>query len=117
MTALITSGEQSHPNLFTTLNKALVQGEEVHAIDLLSNIHRSYYKAYKQSKCYDDALKHLELFIDLEKKLHKDALAQRVQNLEISFMHISILSANLFVFTSTFGSNVPFSCFFFSFTA
>ncbi|MCW3108212.1 MAG: ATP-binding region ATPase domain protein [Segetibacter sp.] len=71
--------------LFTLLNKALQLGEEVNALDLLSKIHHSYYNVYKQYKCYEDALKHLELYIEVEKKLHKDALAQRVQNLEISY--------------------------------
>jgi two-component system NtrC family sensor kinase len=77
--------DENRPRVFGLLNTVSQLGQEVNALDLLSKIHYLYYKVYKQLTCNDDALSHLELYIEVEKKLHKDALAQKVQNLEISY--------------------------------
>ncbi|MBC7745822.1 MAG: tetratricopeptide repeat protein [Flavobacterium sp.] len=70
--------------LLGLLGKALILGHEVNALDLLSKIHFSYYSLYKLYECFKDALSHLELFIEFEKKLHKEAVSERIQNLEIT---------------------------------
>jgi signal transduction histidine kinase len=70
--------------LFERLFKALKIAEEIQAVDLLSKIHLAFYESYKLCENYGEALTHLELHIDIEKELHKDAINQKVLNLEIS---------------------------------
>jgi len=70
--------------LFERLFKALKIAEEIQAVDLLSKIHLAFYESYKLCENYGEALTHLELHTDIEKELHKDAINQKVLNLEIS---------------------------------
>ena len=70
--------------LFEGLFKALKIAEEIKAADLLGKVHRALYESYKRLENYEDAIKHLELYINAEKELHKDAISQKVANLEIS---------------------------------
>jgi len=70
--------------LIGMLEKALKIAEEVKATDLLSKTHFALYDSYKICNEYEFALSHLELHISLEKQLHKDAINQKMINLEIS---------------------------------
>jgi len=70
--------------LFEGLFKVLKIAEEIKAADLLGKTHWALYESYKLCGNYGDALTHLELHINIEKELHKDAISQKVQNLEIS---------------------------------
>jgi two-component system, NtrC family, sensor kinase len=66
------------------INKSLQIAEEVKAIDLLSKTHFALYETYKICNEYEQSLSHLEFHISLEKQLHKDAINQKMINLEIS---------------------------------
>ncbi len=68
---------------FQLLQKAIQRAEEVGALDLLAKVHWQYYKSYKDCDLSKQALRHLEQYGELEKKLHKDTLNQKVLNLEI----------------------------------
>jgi two-component system NtrC family sensor kinase len=70
--------------LFKGLFKVLKIAEEIRAADLLSKTHWALYESFKLCENYGDALTHLELHISIEKELHKDAISQKVLNLEIS---------------------------------
>ena len=70
--------------LFEGLFKALKIAEEIRAVDLLGKTHWALYERYKIAENYREALSHLELHINIEKELHKDAFNQKVLNLEIS---------------------------------
>jgi two-component system NtrC family sensor kinase len=67
------------------LDEALQLGNEINASDILSKIHFSYYSIQKHFHCFKEALLHFELFMEAEKKLHKNALNEKIQNLEISY--------------------------------
>ena len=66
------------------LNSALTISEELNMIDLLSRtwFHLSAY--YKQQGNYEEALRHLNLHLNLEKEFHKNTITQKVSNLEIT---------------------------------
>jgi len=66
------------------LNNALKISEDLKMLDLLSQsrLHLSEY--YKHRGNYKEALMHLDLHISLEKEFHKNAIAQKVSNLEIT---------------------------------
>ena len=66
------------------LTEALRLGNEIKAQDLLANIQFQFYNCYKQSGDYQKALESLEIFNRLEKELHRDALAEKVVNLQIT---------------------------------
>lgn len=75
---------ENREELLGMIEKALLIGEEVKAPDLLSKTHFTFYESYKIFREYNPALSHLELYISLEKQLHKDAISQKMMNLEIS---------------------------------
>jgi C4-dicarboxylate-specific signal transduction histidine kinase len=66
------------------ISAALKITEEIKAIDLSSKAQLCMHLFYKQNGDFENALKHLELHIHLEKEVHKNAVAQKVLNLEIS---------------------------------
>ncbi|MES1213919.1 MAG: tetratricopeptide repeat protein [Bacteroidota bacterium] len=66
------------------LFKALNIAQETKALDLLGKTHFALYEHYKNAGKHEDALNHLEHYITNEKELHKDAIRQKVLNLEIS---------------------------------
>jgi len=76
--------DQDKETVLELLSKASELVQEVNALDLLSKIHFDYYRFYKLSDLYKESLSHFELFMEVEKKLHKEALDERIQNLEIS---------------------------------
>ncbi|MEO5984150.1 MAG: tetratricopeptide repeat protein [Ferruginibacter sp.] len=70
--------------LFERLFKVLKIADEISAVDLLSKTHYALYETYKLGGSYEEAIKHLELHINIENELHKDTINQKVLNLEIS---------------------------------
>jgi two-component system, NtrC family, sensor kinase len=70
--------------IFEVLSAALVLAEEIKAVDLLSKTHHYFYDTYKKGSDFKQALKHLELNIDLEEVIHKNTITQKVLNFEIS---------------------------------
>ena len=75
------SGKQASHAFF---NNALDIAEELKMLDLLSRIRFQLAGHYREQGNYEEALKHLELHISLEKEFHKNAITQKVLNLEIS---------------------------------
>jgi signal transduction histidine kinase len=76
--------EEEKESLFEGLFKAMKIAEDIKAIDLLAKMHGALYESYKLCENHAEALKHLEFQIDIEKELHKDAINQKVLNLEIT---------------------------------
>ena len=70
--------------LLQLLLKALSIAKEVKSTNLLSKIHYVLYKQYNITEDYKTALTHLESHYDLEKQLHKDAVDQKIVNIEIT---------------------------------
>ncbi len=70
--------------LFERLSKAFEIDGEIKALDLTGKIHLALYESHKLCFNYKEALHQLELHINIEKQLHKDAITQKVLNLEIS---------------------------------
>ncbi|MGQ0740404.1 MAG: tetratricopeptide repeat-containing sensor histidine kinase, partial [Bacteroidota bacterium] len=70
--------------VFTWLSNALHITQEIKGLDLLSKTRFALYDYFKQEEKFKEAIEQLELHIDLEKELHKNAISQKVQNLEIS---------------------------------
>lgn len=70
--------------IFEWLSSALIIAAEIKALDLLSKTRYQLYGYYKGAGNPDEALRQLEIHIDLEKELHKNSITQKVQNLEIS---------------------------------
>ena len=70
--------------MFDGLFNALKIAEQIKAVDLLSKTHWALYQSYKLTEESSLALAHLELYINIEKELHKDAINQKVLNLEIA---------------------------------
>ena len=66
------------------LNNALQIAEETKMLDLLSRTHFQLSGYYKQDGNYEDAVKHLEAHINLEKEFNKNAIRQKVLTLEIT---------------------------------
>ena len=69
---------------FELVNDALKLGNEIRANDLLADIHYGFYEICKKTRLYNDALVHLETYINLEKEIHNAAITQKTINLEIS---------------------------------
>ena len=74
----------SFPLLLEKAATALKIAEEIKATDLLSRAHFILYDIYKTGGEFQQALSQLELHINLEKQLHKDAINQKIVNLQIS---------------------------------
>ena len=67
------------------LTAALEISEEIKAYDLVSKTQFYLYEYYKHKEDFNEAVKHLELYIQFEKDLHKNTINQKVVNLEISY--------------------------------
>ncbi|HEX6847227.1 MAG TPA: tetratricopeptide repeat protein, partial [Chitinophagaceae bacterium] len=76
------------------LNDALKIAEEIKALDLLSKTRFHLYEYYKTGEDFKEALKNLDLYTQLEKEFHKNAIAQKVANLEISHKAETISQRN-----------------------
>jgi two-component system, NtrC family, sensor kinase len=70
--------------IFEWLGNALSISEEIKGPDLLSKTRFALYEYYKQEEKFKEAIEQLELHIQLEKVLHKNAIDQKMLNLEIS---------------------------------
>lgn len=66
------------------LSEGLRLGNEIKAKDTLSKIHKGYYQVLKQSERYEEALKHYEEHVALDKEMHNEAMSKKVVDLEIS---------------------------------
>ena len=66
------------------LNNALQVAGETKMLDLLSRTHFHLSGYYKQEGNYENAVKHLEAHINLEKEFNKNAIGQKVLTLEIT---------------------------------
>jgi signal transduction histidine kinase len=69
---------------FRLLEKAFLLAEETKALDLLAKVRFSFYQLNKRHNRFEEALLHLEKYNSLEKELHRDALNQKIINIEIS---------------------------------
>jgi signal transduction histidine kinase len=78
------SGEANEDATLLLLTEALAIGNDIKAQDLLAKIHFHFYTHYRQKGEYQQALESFEAFQQLEKKLHKEALAEKVVNLQIT---------------------------------
>ena len=70
---------------FERLTESLAIAEELKGIDLLSKIQWRLFLHYRQLGDHRNAINHLESHCSLEKELHKNAIAQKVFSLEISY--------------------------------
>ncbi|MES2890897.1 MAG: tetratricopeptide repeat protein [Bacteroidota bacterium] len=70
-------------NPFDLLDIALKSGEEIRSVDLLSKIHRGFYKVAKHFDRHQEALEHIEQNIALEREMHSASMQQKILNLEI----------------------------------
>ena len=77
----IVPGNHNVPEILST---ALKMAESRKMLDLLSQSHRQLSDYYREREDYAEALRQLELHVILEKEFHKNAIAQKVQNLEIT---------------------------------
>jgi len=66
------------------LSRALQIAEQTKALDLLSKAKFYLYEYYKRNGDFKQAIEQLEMHISAEKELHKNAINQKVLNLEIS---------------------------------
>ena len=74
----------SLPLLLEKARSALKIAEEIKATDLLSRAHFILYDIYKTAGEFQQALPQLEQHINLERQSHKDAINQKIVNLQIS---------------------------------
>ncbi len=58
--------------------------EDIKAVDLLSKTQLALYEYYKRTENYNEAIKNLELHINLEKEFHKKSIDQKISSLEIT---------------------------------
>ena len=73
-----------HNKVLEVLNNALQIAEETKMLDLLSRTHFHLSGYYKQGGNYQEAVKHLEAHVNLEKEFNKNAIGQKVLTLEIT---------------------------------
>lgn len=66
------------------LKDSLTISKEIKAHDLASKAYHGLYQHYKTNQNFSQAIEHLEQHIQLEKELHKDAINEKLLNLEIS---------------------------------
>ena len=66
------------------LSGALQIAEQTKSLDLLSKARSCLYEYYKRNGDFKQAIGQLEMHISAEKELHKNAINQKVLNLEIS---------------------------------
>ena len=74
---------ENQQEIFDKLLAASVIAKEINTPDLLSKIHFQLYKYYERIKNFEEAFSHLQLYMELEKQLHKDAINQKIANFEI----------------------------------
>jgi len=84
MADLYTTDTGQDAKIFERLSHALKIAEEIKAQDLFSKANYHLYKYYRRKENYKQSLVHVEAYLQTEKELHKNAIAQKVLNLEIS---------------------------------
>ena len=70
--------------IFEWISVALNIADEIKAQDLLSKAYLNLHEYYSRKGNYKESLVQLEAHLRIEKELHKNAINQKVQNLEIS---------------------------------
>ncbi|HJS53286.1 MAG TPA: tetratricopeptide repeat protein, partial [Chitinophagaceae bacterium] len=75
---------ENDKNVVEWLRNSLKIAEEIKALDLLSKARYHLYDYYRQKGDFEAALENLDLHTNLEKEFHKNAIDQKVSNLEIS---------------------------------
>ncbi len=78
------SANNKNKQVLQWLTEALDIAEQTGALDLLSKAHLYFYEYYKRTGDFEKAIGQLELHNSTEKVLHKNAINQKVLNLEIS---------------------------------
>lgn len=78
----IVSGDNK---VLALLDEALKVAEDLKMLDLLSQTRLQLSEYHKHHGNYKEALMHLDSHINLEKEFHKNAIAQKVSNLEITY--------------------------------
>ncbi|MES1221100.1 MAG: tetratricopeptide repeat protein [Bacteroidota bacterium] len=73
-----------HNKVLEVLNNALQIAEETKMVDLFSRTHFHLSGYYKQDGNYEEAVKHLEAHINLEREFNKNAIGQKILTLEIT---------------------------------
>jgi two-component system NtrC family sensor kinase len=73
-----------HNKVLEVLSNALKIAEETKMLDLFSRTHFHLSGYYKQDGNYEEAVKHLEAHINLEKEFNKNAIGQKILTLEIT---------------------------------
>ena len=73
-----------HNKVLQVLNNALQIAEETKMLDLFSRTHFQLSGYYKQGGNYEEAVKHLEAHINLEKEFNKNVIGQKILSLEIT---------------------------------
>ncbi len=71
--------------VFEWLSTALKIAEEIKAQDLFSKAHFHLYEYHRRKENFEKSLIHVEAHQQMEKELHKNAITQKVLNLEISY--------------------------------
>ncbi len=69
---------------FELVSDALIIADQIKAQDLISKIHWRLAESHKRSGNFSEAIKQLELHIQLEKELNKNTIDQKMANLEIA---------------------------------
>ena len=70
---------------FEWLSLALEIAEDIKSQDLVGRAHYHLYEYYRRKENFKQSLFHLEANLQMERELHKNAIAQKVSNLEISY--------------------------------
>jgi len=73
-----------HDKVLDVLNNALQIAENTKMLDLFSRTHFHLSLYYKKDGNYEEAVKHLEAHITLEKEFNKNAISQKISTLEIT---------------------------------
>lgn len=75
---------ESSQHAFELLDKAMQLSEETKAMDLIAKIHLGYYEVSRHFNHYQEALKHLETYMRLSRKMESDIVNEKIKNLDIS---------------------------------
>lgn len=85
LSSLFKDFPEKNNKVFEWLEKAAKHAEEIKALDLLGKTRFALYEYHKGEENFKEAIQQLEMHIMIEKELHKNAISQKVLNLEISY--------------------------------
>ena len=84
LSSLNKDSPEKNNKVFEWLKEAAKLAEEIKALDLLNKSRFALYEYHKGTENFKEAIQQLEMHITIEKELHKNAIRQKVLNLEIS---------------------------------